>query len=152
MTKSSTSDLPFTLLSIDHIEDALARDLGPTNGSHLGSTSPAPSRNLTSGLALIPALIFAPVATPAPALPFFDKLFRQFMKAYLETNQRPRQSPMECKRPLKAKVPEVYYDKLHINCYNFCQQCKDYFETSEAIGANRTPFAAFFLCGNINMR
>ena len=39
-----------------------------------------------------------------------------------------------------------------MDCYHFCQQCKDYFETSGAIGMNRTPFAATFLHGPINLR
>ena len=74
------------------------------------------------------------------------------MKAYLESNQGPSQPPEERKRPLKAKVPDVYYGKLHMDCYHFCQQCKDHFEISWATGTNRTPFAASFLCGNISVR
>ena len=72
------------------------------------------------------------------------------MRAYLELNQGPRQPPAERERFFKAKIPEVYYNKLHMDCYHFCQQYKDYFETAGATGSNRTPFAAFFLCENIN--
>ena len=43
------------------------------------------------------------------------------MKAYLESNQGPRQPLVERKQPLKAKVSKVYYGKLHIDCYYFCQ-------------------------------
>ena len=39
-----------------------------------------------------------------------------------------------------------------MECYHFCQQCEDYFKTSDAIGMNRIPFAASFLCGSINLR
>ena len=46
----------------------------------------------------------------------------------------------------------MYYGKLHIDCYHFCQQFKDYFETAGAIGTNRTFFAVFFLYGNISLR
>ena len=74
------------------------------------------------------------------------------MKAYLESNQGPKQSPAERKQYFKAEVPKVYYGKLHTDCYYLCQQCKDYFETTGAIGTNRTPFTAFFLCENISMR
>ena len=39
-----------------------------------------------------------------------------------------------------------------MDCYHFCQQYKDYFETVGATGFNQTPFAVSFLCGNISMR
>ena len=39
-----------------------------------------------------------------------------------------------------------------MDCYHFCQQCEDYFETSGATGMNRTPFAATFLRGAISLR
>ncbi len=29
---------------------------------------------------------------------------------------------------LKPRNPDLYYSSLHIKCYNFCQQCEDYFE------------------------
>ena len=74
------------------------------------------------------------------------------MKAYLESNQRPNQLLVECKQFFKAKMPDVYYGKLHMDCYHFCQQCEDHFETSWATGTNRTPFAASFPRGNINVR
>ena len=74
------------------------------------------------------------------------------MKAYLESNQGPRQLPEEREQTFKAKVPEVYYGKSHMDCYQFCQQCKDHFETAEATGFNRTPFTASFLRGNISVR
>ena len=72
------------------------------------------------------------------------------MKAYLETNQGPRQP--ECEQNLKAKVPEVYYGKFYMDYHHFYQQCEDYFETVGVTGFNRTPFAASFLRGNINVR
>ena len=136
-------------LPIDHVEDDLARDPGPVGSPHSGSTSPAPSRNPILGYKLVPALISAPV--PAPAPPSSNELFRQFMRAYLELNQGPRQPLAECKRSLKAKVSEVYYGKSHIDCYHFCQQCKDHFETAGATGTNRTLFAAFFLRKSISV-
>ena len=49
-------------------------------------------------------------------------------------------------------VPEVYYDKSHLDCYHFCQQCEDHFETAGATGCNRTLFTALFLRGNISIR
>ena len=114
------------------VEDEFARDPGPDRGPYLGSTSPAPSRNATLSSVQVLALIPA----PAPALAPTNELFKKFMKAYLESNQGPRPPPEECERPLKAKVPEVYYGKLHIDCYYFCQQCKNHFETTGATGTN----------------
>ena len=46
----------------------------------------------------------------------------------------------------------MYYDKLYMDFYHFCQQCKNHFETAGPTGFNRTPFAAFFLRGNISVR
>ena len=132
---------------IDPVEDELARDPGSVGGPNSGSTSPAPSRNPTPGPDLVPALIPAPIPAPTPAPVASDELFKKFMKAYLETNQGPKQ--LERKETLKAKVPEVYYDKSHMDCYHFCQQYEDYFKTVGATGFNRTPFTAFFLRGNI---
>ena len=39
-----------------------------------------------------------------------------------------------------------------MECYHFCQQCEDHFETSGATGMNRTLFAASFLRGSINIK
>ena len=66
------------------------------------------------------------------------------MKAYLEFNQESSQSSLEHEQYLKAKVLDMYYGKLHMNCYHFYQQCKDHFETIQTIGANWTPFVVFF--------
>ncbi len=51
---------------------------------------------------------------------------------------------------LKAKTPNVYRGRSHMECYNFCQQCEDHFATCGATGPNRIPFAVFFLRDRIN--
>ena len=142
--------LCWNLFSLDPMKDELARDPGPVGGLLSGNTSSVPSRNPTPGPKLVLALIPAPV--PTLSLLSSNKLFKQFMRAYLELNQGLRQPPAERERSFKAKVSEMYYDKSHINCYHFCQQCKDYFETVGATGTNWTLFAAFFLYGNISVR
>ena len=91
----------------------------------------------------------APIFALAPTPTAINELFKQFMKVYLETNQGPRQSPAERKQPFKAKVLEIYYGKLYMDCYHFCQNCKDYLETAEATKANRTLFTAFFSMGTL---
>ena len=73
------------------------------------------------------------------------------MKAYLESNHGPRQLLVECEQPLKAKVLEVHYGKLHMDYYHFYQQCEDNFETVGATRTNRTTFAALFSCRNTSV-
>ena len=135
------------------MEDELATKPELVGGLHSGSTSSALSRNSTPGvelvLALNPALVPAPVPASAPFSS--DELFKQFMGAYLESNQEPRQPPAERKRFFKAQVPKVYYGKSHMDCYYFCQKCEDHFETPETTGNNPTLFAAFFLRENISV-
>ena len=132
------------------MDDELIRNLGTAKDPHSGSTSLTPSCNPISGPALVFALISAPVPTPALVLPSFNKLFKQFIKTYLKL-QEPSRPPAERKQSFKAKVPDVYYKKSHMDCYHFCQQCKNYFETAGAIGVNQTLFAAFFLWVNISV-
>ena len=124
------------LLPIDHMKDDLARDPGPTNSFYLGSISPILFCKLTPGPALVAALIPALAPALALALLSFDKLFKQFMKAYLESNQGLRQPSAKRKQFLGAKVLNRYYGKLHIDYYHFYQQYKDYFKTAGANGAN----------------
>ena len=86
---------------------------------------------------------------PPPA----EDLFTKFMKVFMETTQAQAQALAEPReRPLKARTPETYWGKSHMECYHFCQQCEDHFETSGATGMNHTPFAASFLCGSISLR
>ena len=98
----------------------------------------------------------APVFTPVPATASTDGLFQQFMKAYLENqNQAQTPAPVQAEpreQPLKARFPDLYYGNSHMDCYRFCQQCEDHFETAGATGNNRIPFAASFLRGTVVQR
>ena len=38
-----------------------------------------------------------------------------------------------------------------MNCYHFLQQYEDYFDIFGAIGKNRRPFTALFLCKSISI-
>ena len=107
-----------------------------------------------------PTLVVSHAPTPAPAtalvvaLSLDNELFKQFIKAYLEA-QVPCQTevgPEPCKQPLKAQFPDLYYDNLHMDCYQFCQQCKDYFKTARAKKTNRILFAALFLRGLVTQQ
>ena len=46
---------------------------------------------------------------------------------------------------LKARSLNIYCEKSHMDYYNFCQQCEDYFTTAGATGPTRIPFAVSFL-------
>ena len=115
-------------------EDERGLSRAPTKGSN----------TLTDSL----TVSWAPIPTPLST----NELFKQFMKAYLKSNQGPSQLSKEHKRLFKSKVPDVYYDKSYMDYYHFYQQCKDHFEISRATKTNRTSFATSFLCGNINVQ
>ena len=75
------------------------------------------------------------------------------MNVFIKTTQARDQEQLELREhPIKARIPETYYGKSHINCYHFCQQCEDYFKTPGAIGINCTPFAITFFHGSISLR
>ena len=102
-----------------------------------------------------PIVSCAPTSAPATA-PFVapssdSKLFKQFIKAYLEA-QVPGQTKVDqepCQQPFKAQFPNLYYGNLHMDCYQFCQQSEDYFETARTKELNRILFAALFLRGSV---
>ena len=75
-----------------------------------------------------------------------QKIYRTVLKAQVPSFDK------LFEKPLKAKSPDVYCSKFHIECYNFCQQCEDYFATAGAKGSNHIFFATFFLCNHINFR
>ena len=121
-------------------EDELA-GAAPTEGSGGSTPTPIVSR--------------APTPAPATALAATTssdtELFKRFMKAYLEA-QVPGQTKVDSetrKQPLKARFLDLYYGNSHMDCYRFCQQCKDHFKIAGAKGPNRIPFAALFLYGSI---
>ena len=101
-----------------------------------------------------------PASAQALALLSNKGLFQEFMKAYLENqnqnqNQAPPPAPIQAKlweQLLKARFPDLYYGNFHLDCYRFCQQCEDHFDTTEANGPNHISFAAFFLRGSVVKR
>ena len=101
----------------------------------------------TFAISSTPILVVAIGLAVAP--PLDNKLFKQFIKAYLETQMPgwivPKIDLKPCKQLFKARFPDLYYSNLHMDCYQFYQQCKDYFKTVGAKGSNRIPFAASFL-------
>ena len=67
-----------------------------------------------------PTTALAIALAAAPSLD--NKLFKQFMKAYLEV-QVPDQTEVDtkpCKQFFKARFPDFYYGNLYMDCYQFC--------------------------------
>ncbi len=95
-----------------------------------------------------PGPVPAPAPTPAPAL---NDRFQEFMRTCIEKvrDQAPAAPATEVRddtdRPLKPRNPNLYYGNLHIECYYFCQQCKDHFEIAGSLGHKRVPFVVGFL-------
>ena len=73
-----------------------------------------------------------------------QKIFKTVFKAQAPSSDDP------CEKSLKARSLDVYRDKFHMECYNFCQQCKDHFATAGVKGPNRIFFATSFLRDCIN--
>ena len=62
-----------------------------------------------------------PPETPTPLFvpPTSEELFTKFMKVSMKSTQaREQLEPRE--RPLKARTPETYSGKSHMDCYQFC--------------------------------
>ena len=97
--------------------------------------SPPPEFSYDEGLVHPPA--------EPPVAKYTKEDLQKILRAVLEARAPPSDSP--CEKPLKARLPDVYCGKSHMECYNFCQQCKDHFATAGAKGPNRILFAASFL-------
>ena len=92
------------------------------------------------------AQILAPAAAPALALSSTKELYQQLLKTYTATVKLLKQNHGldPCKQPLKTQFPNLYYRNSHMDCYRFCQKCKDYFKTVRISRPNCIPFAASF--------
>ena len=84
------------------------------------------------------------------ALKYSKADLMRIVKIFSETKGQELKAKVPRKRPLKAKIPNIYFEKLHMDFYHFCQQCEDHFKKVDATGSNRTPFVALFFCGKIN--
>ena len=84
----------------------------------------------------------ADTSVPKYSEDHLQRIFKAVLEAWAPAST-PTPAPVVFEVPrekLKARSPNVYYKKSHIDCYNFCQQCEDYFTTQ---GSQNLP--KFFL-------
>ena len=136
----------------------------PTGGITQRSATPSKAGLLSSlscgSLAPTDALEPTPRPATSASPASIDDLFKLFMRTYMYTvkNQAQVQASVQVflppvepkKQPLKARFPDLYFGKLHLDCYRFYHQYEDYFDTAIAHGDNRIPFAASFLRDGIS--
>ena len=90
--------------------------------------------------AVLDAQVLVPVPAPVPA-PIPVSAFIPASDPAPAPNPAPIVAEARRKK-LKAYSPNIYREKSHMDCYNFCQQCENYFATAGATGPTRIPFAA----------
>ena len=109
----------------------------PESGDELSDQPAGPSTK--------PPVANAPAATSV--LKYSEDDLQRILKAVLEARApvpapapvlAPAPAPVLAPAPivaeaprekLKARSPDLYRGKSHMDCYNFCQQCEDYFAT-----------------------
>lgn len=68
------------------------------------------------------------------------------MKTYTATVKLFEQNPgtETRKQRFKACSFDLYYKNSYLECYRFCQQCKENFENAKTNEVNQISFAALF--------
>ena len=94
----------------------------------LSGSSPPPESSYDEALV-------NPSAVEPPVAKYTEEDLQRIFRTVLEARAPP--SNGACEKPLKARSPDVYRGKSHMECYNFCQQCEDHFATARAKGPNR---------------
>ena len=123
-----------------------------TKGSNHRTPAPAASRAPTPAV----APVVAPLAASGPAdssvVRYSEDDFQRILRIVLDSRPlAPVPTPAAlhyegpCERLLKARFPDIYWGKTHLECYNFFQQCEDHFATAGATGSNQVPFVTTFL-------
>ena len=78
---------------------------------------------LASSYANTPAPSHASVLASAEstlALKYKKTDLMKILKIFLKAKGHEPQAQVSCERPLKAKVPDVYFGNLHMDFYHFC--------------------------------
>ena len=138
------------------------------------SASPSVSSRATP-IANVPAPVLTTPDEPvpvslslsAPAIAILTtastkKLFKLFIQTYMDIVQNQAQVPVQApalpvlvepkEQPLKSWFSDLYFGKLYLDSYLFCQQCKDYSDRPRANEENHTPLATTFLLDGISTR
>lgn len=96
------------------------------------------------------ALVFI-VASILDALFFLKKLFKKIIQTYMKKVEDQSLSLLLIKtnekflsRLHKAKNPKLHFKNLHIQCFYFCWQYKNYFKNVEAKSNKRVFFPVLF--------
>ena len=125
----------------------------PTKGSDCRTPAPAALRACTPAVALVVAPLAAFGSADSSVVRYSEDDLQQILKTVLDFRSlAPVFAPAAVphyegprEKPLKARFPDIYCGKTHLECYNFFQQCKDHFAIAGTTGSNRVPFAAIFL-------
>ena len=127
----------------------------PTAGSDRHTPAPVALRAFTPAVAPVVAPLAASGSADSSVVRYLEDDLQRIFRIVLDF-KLPATVPAPViaaaphyesphKRPPKAWFPDIYWDKTHLKCYNFFQQCKDYFANAGATSPNRVPFTAIFL-------
>ena len=116
---------------------------------YTGAQTPLPRPSnvpiVFSGPSDVPTAAF--VGSEAPPRVYSNEKVQDIIQTVIETKPAAIKDPQKCLQ--KAWLPDVYRSNNHMACYNFCQQCEDYFTTARAKRPDCIPFAAFFFQNSI---
>ena len=121
----------------------------PEKGTPASSHASTPAPNHINTLTSSYAGAFTPVESTL-ALKYSKMDLMRILKIFSKIKSQKLKVEVLCKQSLKAKALDLYFEKLHIDCYHFCQKCEDYFKTIGTIRSNCILFATLFLRGKIN--
>ena len=127
----------------------------PTKGSDRRTPTPAATRAPTPVAVPIVAWLAISGSADSSVVRYLEDNLQRIFKTVLDSRPpAPIPTPVVAgapysegsrERPLKARFPDIYWGKSHLEYYNFFQRCKDHFATAGATGLNQVPFAATFL-------
>ena len=135
-------------------KDKLANGI-PTKESGRRTPASAASRTSTPAVALGVAPLAAFGSANSSVVRYLEDDLQRILKTILDF-KHPASVPASVvataphyegphKRPLKAWFPDIYWSKIHLECNNFFQECKNHFAITNTLDQNQVPFAATFL-------
>ena len=119
----------------------------------LAGAAPTKSNNISGvSYALTPAIALSVFFILSSMAQYLEDDLQRIFKTVLDSRTpafplalAPQQYKNPCERSLKAQFPEIYWSKIHLECYNFFQQSGNHFAIAGAKSQNRMLFAATFL-------